>query len=143
MTPRVREAEPGDLGAITGLLDQLGYPSDEEAVAGRLERVMADTASWVCVALDGERVVGVAAVHVMPILERDDPIARVTAMAVEASARRGGVGTALLDALEERARAEGCDKIDLTTRREREEAAAFYRSRGFVDTSLRFVKDLD
>jgi ribosomal protein S18 acetylase RimI-like enzyme len=53
-----------------------------------------------------------------------------------------GVGRALLDRLEERARAEGCDRIDLTTRYERERAAAFYRRMGFADTSLRFVKDL-
>ena len=74
---------------------------------------------------------------------RDDPIARITAMAVEESVRGSGVGSALVERLEERARAEGCDKIDLTTRKDREGAAAFYRRVGFEDTSLRFVKDLD
>ncbi|HSD22856.1 MAG TPA: GNAT family N-acetyltransferase [Solirubrobacterales bacterium] len=92
--------------------------------------------------MDGERVLGLASVHVMFILERDDPIARVTAMVVDESARGSGVGTALLERLEEVARSEGCDKIDLTTRHEREGAAAFYRRRGFEDTSSRFVKDL-
>lgn len=142
MSVRVREAEPGDLAAITDLLGQLGYPAGEQAVAGRLERLAADGKSWVFVAVEDGRVVGLAAVHVMSILERDDPIARVTAMVVDESVRGGGVGTALLDRLEEVARSEGCDKIDLTTRHEREGAAAFYRGRGFEGTSLRFVKDL-
>jgi ribosomal protein S18 acetylase RimI-like enzyme len=139
---RVREAEPGDLEAITDLVRQLGYPSGEEAVAGRLERLADDPRSWVLVALEGERMVGLASVHVMPVLERDDPTARITAMVVDEAARRRGVGRALLERLEERARAEGCARIYLTTRYEREGAAAFYRRMGFQDTSLRFVKEL-
>jgi ribosomal protein S18 acetylase RimI-like enzyme len=142
LTLRVREAEPEDLAAITDLVGQLGYPSEEEAVAGRLERLAAEPRSWVYVAVDGDSVVGLGAVHVMSILERDDPIARITAMAVDEGARRSGVGRALVERLEERARAEGCNKIDLTTRYEREGAAAFYRRMGFEDTSLRFVQDL-
>lgn len=142
MSVRVREAEPADLTAIVDLVGQLGYPSEEEAVAGRVERTTAEPRSWVYVAVDRERVVGLGAVHVMSILERDDPIARITAMAVEESVRRGGVGRALVERLEERARAEGCDKIDLTTGKERDAAIAFYRRMGFEGTSLRFVKDL-
>ena len=143
MSLRVREAEPGDHVAVTDLVGQLGYPSAEPAVAGRLDRLAADGKTWVFVAEEDGRVVGLAAVHVMSILERDDPIARVTAMVVDESVREGGVGTALIDRLEKVARSQGCDKIDLTTRHERERAAAFYRGRGFEDTSLRFVKDLD
>lgn len=143
MSLRVRETEPGDLAAITGLVGQLGYPSEESAVAGRLERLAADPRSWVYVAVDGERVVGLASVHVMPVLERDDPTARITAMVVDEVARRSGVGRALLERLEEVARAQGCAKIYLTTRYEREDAVAFYRRMGYEDTSLRFVKDLD
>jgi ribosomal protein S18 acetylase RimI-like enzyme len=131
-----------DLAAITRLVEQLGYPSSESAVAGRLERLTADPGSWVFVALDGERVVGLASVHVMPILERDDPTARITAMVVEEAARRSGVGRTLLERMEEVARAEGCGRIYLTTRYEREGAIAFYRRMGFEDTSLRFVKNL-
>jgi ribosomal protein S18 acetylase RimI-like enzyme len=139
---RIREAEPGDLPAITDLIGQLGYPNEEGAVAGRLERLAADPRSWVFVALEGKRLVGLASVHVMPILERDDPTARITAMVVDEAARRSGVGRALLERLEEVARAEGCGKVYLTTRYEREGAIAFYRRMGFEDTSLRFVKDL-
>ena len=131
-----------DLAAITRLVGQLGYPGSESAVAGRLERLAADPGSWVFVALDGNRVVGLASVHVMPILERDDPTARITAMVVEEAARRSGVGRALLERMEDVARAEGCGRIYLTTRYEREGAIAFYRRMGFEDTSLRFVKDL-
>jgi GNAT superfamily N-acetyltransferase len=140
---RVREAEPGDLEAITDLVGKLGYPSEESAVAGRLERLGEDPRSWVYVAEDGERVVGLAALHAMPILERDAPTARITAMVVDEDARRSGVGRALLERLEEVARAEGCGRIYLTTQYKREDAIAFYRRMDFEDTSLRFVKDLN
>ena len=53
MTPRIREAEPRDLESIVDLVGQLGYPSDEPAVAQRLERLSADPNSWVEVALEG------------------------------------------------------------------------------------------
>jgi ribosomal protein S18 acetylase RimI-like enzyme len=142
LSPRVREAETRDLAAITGLVVQLGYPSSEGPVAERLERLAADPRSWVFVAVDGERVVGLAAMHVMSILERDDPIARITAMVVDEGARGRGVGRMLLDRLEDLAREEGCDRIDLTSRYDREEAAAVYRRMCFEDTSLRFVKHL-
>jgi ribosomal protein S18 acetylase RimI-like enzyme len=143
LTLRVREVQGEDLAAIVDLVGQLGYPSEEQAVAERLERLAADPMSWVYVAVEGQRIVGLAAVHVMSILERDHPIARITAMVVDDRVRGSGVGRALLEHLEQRARAEGCDKIDLTTRHERQEAAAFYRRMGFEDTSLRFIKDLD
>ena len=142
MSVRVREAEPADLEAITRLVAQLGYPSEEGAVAGRLERLAADPRSWVFVAVDEERVIGVASVHTMPVLERDDPTARITAMVVDEPARRRGVGRTLLERLEDVARAEGCARIYLTTRYEREGAVVFYRRMGFEDTSLRFVKSL-
>jgi ribosomal protein S18 acetylase RimI-like enzyme len=102
----------------------------------------ADPRSWVYVALEGERVVGLVAVHVMSLLERDDPIARLTAIVVDEGGHGRGVGRALLDQLEEVARVQGCDRIDLTSRYH-EGAAAFYRRMGFKDTSFRFVKRLD
>ena len=143
MTLRIREAEPRDLESIVDLVGQLGYPSDEPAVARRLKRLSADPSSWVYVAVEGERAVGLAAAHVMSLLERDDPIARVTAIVVDQGARGRGIGRALLGRLEERARASGCDRIDLTSRYDREGAAGFYRRMSFEDTSLRFVKRLD
>jgi ribosomal protein S18 acetylase RimI-like enzyme len=143
LTVLIREAEPQDLASIVDLVGQLGYPSDEPAVAQRVERLSADPSSWVYVALEGERVVGLAAAHVMSLLERDDPIARVTAIVVDEGARGPGVGRALLGRLEELASVKGCDRIDLTSRYDREEAAAFYRRMGFEDTSSRFLKGLD
>lgn len=49
----VRAVEPRDLAAIVDLVGQLGYPSEERAVADRLERLAADPRSWVYVAVDG------------------------------------------------------------------------------------------
>jgi ribosomal protein S18 acetylase RimI-like enzyme len=78
----------------------------------------------------------------MPLIHRDLPVGRITAMVVRADRRGAGVGRRLEEELEAIARREGCGRIDLTSRHHREEAHAFYRSLGFEETSRRFVKDL-
>jgi hypothetical protein len=45
----VRDATPADAAAVAALLDELGYPTTEAAVAARLERFAADPASRVIV----------------------------------------------------------------------------------------------
>ena len=53
-----------------------------------------------------------------------------------------GVGHALVEHVEEQARARGCVQLDVSSRDRREDAHAFYRRLGFADVSRRFVKDL-
>ena len=78
----VREPVERDEEALLGLLDELGYPADSQTLAARLDRLRQDPASWVFVAeVDGE-VVGLAALHVMQLLERP-PLGRLTALVVD------------------------------------------------------------
>jgi ribosomal protein S18 acetylase RimI-like enzyme len=78
----------------------------------------------------------------MPLIHRDLPVGRITAMVVRSDRRGSGVGRRLVAELEEIARRDGCGRIDLTSRHVRQEAHAFYRALGFEETSRRFVKDL-
>jgi GNAT superfamily N-acetyltransferase len=142
LTPRVREVRPVDAPAIAVLLDELGYPSSEEEFGRRFERYSRVGGAHLIAAEEGGEVVGVAAMQVMPLVHRDLPVARITAMVVRSDRRGEGIGRRLVAELEAIARREGCGRIDLTSRYRREEAHAFYRSLGFEDTSRRFVKDL-
>ena len=54
---------------------------------------------------------------------------------VDASKRRGGVGTQLLVRAAERALALGCHVIDLVVDNSNESGAAFYKTCGFVDNA--------
>jgi GNAT superfamily N-acetyltransferase len=124
------------------LLGELGYPSSAEEVRGRLEAYSRAGGTHLIVADEGGEVSGLGAMQVMPLVHRDRPVGRITAMVVRADRRGSGIGRRLVAELEEIARREGCARIDLTSRYRREEAHAFYLSLGFEDTSLRFVKDL-
>jgi ribosomal protein S18 acetylase RimI-like enzyme len=138
----IREADPADAPAVAGLLAELGYPSSEEEFRRRFEHYSVVAGTHLIAAEEDGEVIGLAAMQVMPLIHRDLPVGRITAMVVRADRRGAGVGRRLEEELEAIARREGCGRIDLTSRHHREEAHAFYRSLGFEETSRRFVKDL-
>jgi len=139
----IRDASPEDARALTRLIEQLGYPASDEAVARRVERLTASEADRLVVAeLDGE-IVGLASVHVSLAVEYDEPAAKLSAVAVDKAHRRRGIGEALVAAMEAEARARGCCLIFLTTGERRKDAHAFYRRIGFEETGRRFAKRLD
>ncbi len=83
------------------------------------------------VAVNGERVIGF--INARCIAGE----CGVNDIAVTASARKAGVGTALLDALEKYARAQGAAVIQLEVRASNETAIRFYERRGFIRNGLR------
>ena len=138
----IRDATEADVAGLARLVGQLGYPTDEAAVSRRLARILASPADRLFVAeLDGE-VVGLAGVHVSVSLEHDRDAAKVSAIVVDESSRRRGVGRALLDAVEAEAKARDCALVFLTTAERRQEAHEFYRRLGWEETGRRFAKTL-
>src|SRR6266487_638619 len=136
----IRAARKEDAAVLAGLLGQLGYPSSREQVERRLERLGAADRLFVA-ELEGE-VVGLAGLHVSAAFEYDGDAAKVSALVVDEQFRRRGVGEALMDALENEARALGCVILFLTTAERREDAHAFYRRIGLEETGRRFAKRL-
>jgi N-acetylglutamate synthase-like GNAT family acetyltransferase len=138
----MREATIHDADAIQSLLHELGYPAGPGQVAERLSRLLPDPASSVFVIEDDGGIVGLAAIHVIPLIERDAPVCRLTAIVVSERARRRGTGRLLVKRVEEEARRRGCDRVEVTSSHDREGAHAFYRELGFEDRARRFVKDM-
>ena len=143
---RVREATVDDLEAAARLLAQLGYPSPEPEVLGRLEVLLSSEGDRVLLAEDGE-VAGLLSLHLLPLLAEGRPFARITALVVDERRRAGGVAQRLLQEAEEVARSWGCDRLEVSCGRrpERERAHRFYPSQGFRDAndvSARYWKDL-
>jgi ribosomal protein S18 acetylase RimI-like enzyme len=137
----IREPRSRDEAAMLSLLAELGYPASSEVLGKRLRRLQDDPGTEVFVAEVGGEVVGLAVLHVTPLLERP-PLGRITAIVVSGWLRRQGVGRVLIDHVEEHARRAGCDRLELTTSEHRTEAHAFYRRLGFAERSRRFVKTL-
>jgi GNAT superfamily N-acetyltransferase len=141
MPPTIRDARAEDSASIAALLGQLGYPTHAEAVAARVERLVAAADRLVVAEVDGE-VVGLADVHVSPSLEHDRPAAKLAALVVDERHRGSGIGRALVAAMEAEARARGCAVLFLTTAERRADAHAFYERVGLVYTGRRYAKTL-
>ena len=137
----IRDARATDAEAIAGLLAQLGYATQPDAVPSRLQR-LAIVGDRVVVADLDDQVVGLAQLHVSPTLEHEQPAANVSALVVDEAHRGEGIGRALVEAMETEARARRCVRLFLTTSVRREEAHEFYRRVGLEETGKRYGKPL-
>ena len=127
---------------IAVLLGELGYPSTEEQAAERIDRISGDPSTWLVVAdVDGE-IAGFGALHVQNLVERDEPGCQVAGLVVGEHFRRRGVGEALMEALEDEARARGSVNLVLNTAHRRADAHAFYEALGYQHTGRRYAKEL-
>ncbi len=81
------------------------------------------------VAADRDRVVGYAVMFYRRTLKT----ARIHSLAVDPTSHRGGVGRALLAAIETKARARGNRKIHLEVRHDNPAAIRLYHSSGYRD----------
>jgi GNAT superfamily N-acetyltransferase len=104
----------------------------------------ADPSSFLLVAEDVDGLSGLASATVMPLLHEDRSWCRLSALVVAEGRRRSGVGRALVEAVEERARASGSRYLEVTSgeRPERAAAHAFYRALGLEEVSRRYLKKL-
>ena len=137
---KVRSATAAYAPRLSPLLHELGYPSDERQVTERLTRVLADPAARVFVAEEGGTIMGFAAVSIVPLLQGDRPLCRLTAIAVAPGARGRGLGRSLVEKVEDHVRGLGCDRLEVTSAARREDAHAFYERLGFAERPHRFLK---
>ncbi|MFD1365257.1 GNAT family N-acetyltransferase [Actinoplanes sichuanensis] len=145
MDLELRPIRRQDASKLVGLLNQLGYPTTEASVNERLDHWLDDRSSWLIGADDDGDLVGVAALHVMPMLEVSGKLGRLLALVVDERCRGRGVGQALVAAVEGQARAAGCVKLEITSSRHRSRTHEFYKLLGYEDicvSSARFIKGL-
>ncbi|GLY03010.1 MULTISPECIES: GNAT family N-acetyltransferase [Actinoplanes] len=135
-----------DTAALVPLLEQLGYPTTAQDVDKRLDNWLDDPASRLIGADDDGELIGVAALHVMPLLEYTGKSGRLAALVVDERYRGKGVGQQLVKAVEDQARAAGCIKLEITSSRYRTRTQEFYKLLGYEDVcgrAARFLKSLD
>lgn len=139
----IRDARRDDADAVRALLGELGHrPESLGHVEDALTEIASDTRAVVLVAeLEGE-VVGLVSGAASRVLEYPAPQLRISAIAVSAAHRRRGIGEALVRAMEGRAAALGCFRVELTSARSLVGAHAFWRAVGYDEVGLRFVRRL-
>jgi ribosomal protein S18 acetylase RimI-like enzyme len=143
---QVRDAELGsarDAAALVEVLDSYarepvggGVPLDAEVrarLAPALREQIARGTAVVMLASRGERVVGAGVCFVGFSTFRARPLLNIHDLAVLPEVRGQGAGTALLDAIEARARKLGCCKLTLEVREDNVGARRLYLRHGFGD----------
>jgi GNAT superfamily N-acetyltransferase len=109
-------------------------------VTERLTRMLADPLARLFIAEEGGTIVGFAAVSVVPLIQSDGALGRISAVAVADGARGQGLGKLLIDRVEEYALEHGCDRLEVTSNAAPEEANDFYGQLGFEQRAHRLVK---
>ena len=135
----VRPAAQDDAVAIAALLGELGYPTEVERVAARIERALQTNADAVLVVTRREAVCACASMHLLPLFHRDGFLARITSFVVTRSEQRRGVGSALHAACEAFAREHGAERLEVTSGDRRVDAHAFYEHAGYEREGVRMV----
>jgi len=138
----IRPAVAADAPALARMLDQLGYPTEASEIPKRLERMGERPGTTVFVAEQRGVPVGVVTIHLFPSLHTSEPVAWLTALVVEESARGTGVGSALVQRAEEWAARHGASRLALTSALRRTEAHEFYKTRDYLHTGVRLAKEL-
>ncbi|QIF02793.1 GNAT family N-acetyltransferase [Roseimicrobium sp. ORNL1] len=144
MAHQIRQAHAGDATGIAHLISVLGYALQADEVPARLE-AYANDASRVFVAVqDSGAIVGFLSFHASPLFHEPGALGRIMAMAIDSEHQRQGIGTALVQAAEEFARACGCLRIEVTSGDRREkDAHVFYGKLGYASDCRRFLKRLE
>ena len=143
---RIRAARRDDFEAVTRLLEELGRPAvtpaTEEDCRAVYEKQVFDPDSHHLVAEDDHGVIAFASVHFRSRLNHPSEEVWVPDLIVAEHARRRGIGRALLEEIEERARARGCYAIELESAYFRAEAHHMYRQFKMRDLGKSFTKEL-
>lgn len=143
MTICVRDAALADTPAVVGLLEQLGHPISPETVERQLTILASTGCDRVLVAERGGTVVGVLSLHWAPLLHRDRPMGRITALVVNEREQGQGIGGRLVAEAEHLLREAGCSAVEVTSNVRRAEAHKFYLGLGYGQPSSYFRRCLD
>jgi GNAT superfamily N-acetyltransferase len=139
----IRRAEASDAQALAELLTQLGYPSSASEITARLEALRGFPRAVALVAVNGfGEVVGLVTGHLFPSIHDNQLVAWLTTLVVLEDARGAGIGSSLVNHIEEWATQNGAQRLAVTSATHREEAHAFYEKRDYERTGVRFGKRL-
>ena len=128
---KIRLATILDAAAMAPLAGQLGYPASASDIAERLSNLVGKEGNVVIVAEDGDGfIAGWTHVFVSHRLT-SGPVAELGGLVVNEECRSAGVGTAIMEAAEEWARAQGCGTLRVRSNIVRKRAHDFYKKLGY------------
>ena len=137
----IRPAQAGDTPVLARLMCELGYQTTKSEMQMRVERIATDERYRVVVAVRNGKVCGMIATFAYYSFEHNDPSGRILALVTSSTARRTGIGHALIVSAAEDFLRRGIRRVALETGFKREDAHKFYEL-GYERNGWRFVKQL-
>ncbi len=134
----ISPATATDAGAVSALMQELGYSVPPAEAVRRLERLAATGADPVFLFRRHGRALGLLSLHLAPYLAYAGRVMRIMSLVTAEEARGQGIGRALVAHAVALAREEGCEVVELTSNVARKTAHAFYLGLGFEQKALRF-----
>lgn len=142
MNVEIREIQNDDCSAVCSLINsELGYPDvSERELSHRLNLMRKQGNHFVFIAAVNSEVVGFIGVVREIAFEFDGDYLRITALAVSKNYQGKGVGSALLERIEELAKENKISLIALNSGLNRLESHKFYENSGYSKKSYGFTK---
>lgn len=134
-TPTVEDAP-----ALVPLLAELGYSVPEATVRTNIHNLANGPTDKAWVAESASGILGLISVHLIPMFHAPGYLGRITSLVVCSNARGNGIGRTLMQQAQEFCGGAGCERIELTSGDQRDQAHRFYEQLGFQLHSRRFVK---
>jgi GNAT superfamily N-acetyltransferase len=134
--------EARDIPAVCELILQLtGRPINADEMQDRLDMVERSPIDWVYVAETEGTVKGFLGFRLRECIERVGRYGEISVLVTDATARRSGIGRALVEFAEQLAREKNCMGTWLVSGfKRKDEAHVFYERLGYATTGYRFVK---
>ncbi len=140
----LRPARSGDAAELARLSAQLGYPQQAVEFERRLRRLLISADHRIVVAtesgtsVEGGRLLGFIAIERRLTLELGERV-EIVGLVVDDSARRRGIGQALVRTAEDWARTIGVGDVAVRSNVVRDESHPFYERNGFERTKTQHV----
>lgn len=129
----IRPATIADAPDIARLANQLGYPASDQQIATRLTGLLGSAAHFIAVAAMPAALVGWVAAERRLLLESGERV-ELVGLVVASTARRAGIGRALVKSAEAWAVAQKLGVISVRSNVARAESHPFYERLGYTRT---------
>ena len=138
----IRDAELDDAAELAVLMCELGYETKRTEMETRLKLILSNPGYKTFVAIMDGCICGMIGTLTYPSYEHNDASGRILALVTSNTARRSGIGRALIATAEKDFAQRGIRRVSLDTRLTREDAHKFYELLGYERNGWRFVKQL-
>lgn len=140
---KIRNLKECDSEAISGLLDQLGYPGTKKFISEKIKLLLDNPDEYVVVIENNEKkVFGFISIHIIPQIALEGNFARISYFSIDENQRNLGAGKILEEYCEQIARERNCDRIEVHCHSKRKKAHKFYYRQGYVESPKYLMKKL-